>query len=76
MYIMIYCSHKKHHINGDASGSKPRASFNLCSGSSGNLYQDKDSSFIADTGESASGMDNRSMRSDASDLEYMDAQSK
>jgi len=64
------------HIDGAASGSKPGASFGLCSGNPGSLCRDKDSGSVADTGGSASGMDNRCLGSNATELEYLDAQSK
>lgn len=73
---MLIIKHEKSKFNLNASRSKPRASFGVCSENSGSLYRHKDSGSIADIGGSASGMDNRSLRTDASKFESVDAQSK
>jgi len=73
---MVSYFHEKPHIDGAASGSKPGTPPGLCSTSPGSLCRYENSGSAADTGGSASGMDNRDIGSDAAKLECLDAQGK
>ena len=73
---MVLLLHEKSHFIFDASRCKPRASDSLCFGGPGGMDGFKDSRPIADTGGSASGMDSRGIRLDATELESLDAQGK
>jgi len=76
MVIMVKIHHEKSKFNVNQSGSKPRASIGLGPENPGSLYRDKDSGSLADFGGSASGVDLRGFRSDASELKRLDAQGK
>ena len=71
---MVALMYEKPNFSSNTSTSKPRASVSLRSRSAGSLCWNKDRGSIADTGGSASGMDNRRLRLDASEPESLDAQ--
>jgi hypothetical protein len=68
--------HEKLNLNVYASESKQGAFTGHEPANSGNPYGDKDSGSIADTGGSASGVDCRRVRVDASELKPLDAPSE
>jgi hypothetical protein len=70
---MIPCFHEKSDINVNASRSKQRAFTGHGTANPGSPHGDKDCSSIADTGGSASGVDRRRVRVDASELKPLDA---
>ena len=70
---MIQCFHEKPDFNVNASRSKQRAFTGDGTANPGSPHGDKDRGSIADTGGSASGMDRRRVRVDASELKPLDA---
>jgi len=70
---MIPCFHEKPHFNVNASGSKQRASTGHGTANPGSPHGNKDRGSIADTGGSASGVDRRRVRVDATELKPLDA---
>ena len=73
---MISCFHEKSDLNVNASRSKQRAFTDHGTVNPGSPHGDKDRGSIADTGGSASGMDRRRVRVDASELKPLDAPSE
>lgn len=73
---MIPCFREKSDVNVNASRSKQRASTGHGTANPGSPYGDKDRGSIADTGGSASGVDRRRVRIDASELKPLDAPSE
>jgi hypothetical protein len=73
---MIPCFHEKSDIDVNASRSKQRAFTGHGTANPGSPHGDKDRGSIADTGGSASGMDRRRVRLDASELKPLDAPSE
>jgi hypothetical protein len=73
---MIPCSHEKPNLNVNASRSKQRAFTGHGTANPGSPHGDKDRGSIADTGGSASGVDRRRVRVDATELKPLDAPSE
>ena len=73
---MISYFHEKPHVNVNASRSKQRSSAGHGTANPGSPYGDKDRGSIADTGGSASGVDRRRVRVDATELKPLDAPSE
>jgi hypothetical protein len=73
---MIPCFHEKPNLNVNASGSKQRAFTGHATANPGSPHGDKDRGAIADTGGSASGVDRRGVRVDATELKPLDAPSE
>ena len=73
---MIPCFHEKPDLNVNASGSKQRAFSGHGTANPGSPHGDKDRGSIADTGGSASGVDRRRVRVDATELKPLDAPSE
>lgn len=73
---MIPCFHEKPNLNVNASRSEQRASTGHGTANPGSSHGDKDSGSIADIGGSASGVDRRCVRVDATDLKPLDAPSE
>ena len=73
---MIVYFHEKSGINVNASGSKPRAFAGHGTVNPGSPQGDKDCGSVADIGGSASGMDCRRVRVNASELKPLDAPSE
>jgi hypothetical protein len=73
---MILCFHEKPNFNFDASRSKQRAFAGHGTSSPGSPHGNKDRGSIADTGGSASGVDRRRVRVDATELNPLDAPSE
>ena len=73
---MIPCFHEKPDLNVNASGSKQRAFSGHGTANPGSPHGDKDRGSIADTGGSASGLDRRRVRVDATELKPLDAPSE
>lgn len=73
---MILCIHEKPSLNVNASGSKQRAFTGHGTANPGSPYGDKDRGSIADTGGSASWVDCRRVRVDATEPEPLDAPSE
>ena len=73
---MIPCFHEKPHLNVNASRSEQRAFTGHGTANPGSPHGDKDPGSIADTGGSATGMDRRRGRVDASELKPLDAPSE
>jgi hypothetical protein len=73
---MIPWFHEKPNLNVNASGSKQRASTGHGTANPGSPHRDKDRGSIADTGGSASGVDRRRVRVDATKLKPLDAPSE
>jgi hypothetical protein len=73
---MIPCFHEKSHFNVNTSRSKPRAFTVHGTSNPGSPRGDKDRGSTADTGGSASGMDRRRVRVDATELKPLDAPSE
>ena len=72
---MISCFHEKPDPNVNASRSKARAFTGHGTSNPGSPHGDKDRGSIADTGGSASGVDRRRIRVDATELKPLDAPS-
>jgi len=70
---MIPCFHEKPDFNVNASRSKQRASTGHGTTNPGSPHGSKDRGSIADTGGSASGVDRRRVRVDATELKPLDA---
>ncbi len=70
---MIPCFHEKPDLNVNASRSKQRAFTGHGTANPGSPHGDKDRGSIADTGGSASGVDRRRVRVDATELKPLDA---
>jgi hypothetical protein len=70
---MITCFYEKPNLNVNASGSKQRAFTGHGTANPGSPHGDKDRGSIADTGGSASGVDRRRVRDDATELKPLDA---
>jgi hypothetical protein len=70
---MIPWFHEKSDLNVNASRSKPRAFTGHGTANPGSQHGDKDCGSFADTGGSASGVDRRRVRVDASELKPLDA---
>ena len=73
---MIPYFHEKPNFNVNASRSKQRAFTGHGTANPGSPYGDKDRGSIADTGGSASGVDRRRVRVDATELKSLDAPSE
>ena len=73
---MIPCFHEKPNLNVNASRSKQRAFIGHGTSNPGSPHGDEDRGFIADTGGSASGVDRRRVRADATELKPLDAPSE
>ena len=73
---MIQCFHEKPDFNVNASRSKQRAFTGHGTDNPGGPHGDKDCGPIADTGGSASGVDRRRVRVDATELKSLDAPSE
>jgi hypothetical protein len=73
---MIRCFHEKSDIDVNASRSKQRAFTGHGPANPGSPLGNKDRGSIVDTGGSASGMDRRRVRVDASELKPLDAPSE
>jgi hypothetical protein len=73
---MILYFHEKPNLNVNASGSKQRAFTGHGTANPGSPHGDKDRGSFADTGGSASGVDRRRVRVDASELKSLDAPSE
>ena len=73
---MIPCFHEKPNLNVNASRSKQRAFTGHGTANPGSPHGDKDRGSIADTGGSASGVDCRRFRVDATELKPLDAPSE
>ena len=73
---MIPCFQEKSNLNVNASRSKQRAFAGLGTVNPGSPHGNKDRGSIADTGGSASGMDRRRIRVDATELKPLDAPSE
>ena len=73
---MIPCFHEKPNLNVNASRSKQGAFTGHGTSNPGSPHGDKDRGSIADTGGSASGVDRRSVRVDATELKPLDASSE
>jgi hypothetical protein len=73
---MIPCFHEKPNLNVNACRSKPRAFTGHGTANPGSPHGDKERGSIADTGGSASGVDRRRIRVDASELKSLDAPSE
>jgi hypothetical protein len=73
---MIFCFHEKPNLNVNASRSKQRAFTGHGTANPGGPHGDKDCGSIADTGGSASGVDRRRVRVDATELKPLDAPSE
>ena len=73
---MIPCFHEKSDIDVNASRSEQRAFTGHGTANPGSPHGNKDRGSIADTGGSASGMDRRRVRVDASELKPLDAPSE
>lgn len=73
---MIPCFHEKSDIDVNASRNKQRTFTVHGTANLGSPHGDKDRGSIADTGGSASGMDRRRVRVDASELKPLDAPSE
>ena len=73
---MILCFHEKPNLNVNASRSKQRAFTGHGTSNPGSPHGDKDRGSIADTGGSASGVDRRRVRVDATELKPLDAPSE
>src|SRR5512139_3411292 len=73
---MIMCFHEKPNLNVNASRSKQRAFTGDGTSNPGSPHGDKDRGSIADTGGSASGVDCRRIRLDATELKPLDAPSE
>jgi hypothetical protein len=70
---MIPYFHEKPDFNVNASRSEPRAFTGHGTANPGSPHGDKDRGSIADTGGSASGLDRRRVRVDATELKPLDA---
>ena len=70
---MILCFHEKSNVNDSASRSEPRAFTGHGTTNPGSPYGDKDRGSIADAGGSASRMDRRRVRVDATELKPLGA---
>ena len=70
---MIPCFHEKPNLNVNASRSKPRAFTGHGTANPGSPHGNKDSGSIADRGGSASGLDRRCVRVDATEFKPLDA---
>jgi hypothetical protein len=70
---MIRCFHEKSDIDVNASRSKQRAFTGHGPANPGSPHGNKDRGSIADTGGSASGLDRRRVRVDATELKPLDA---
>jgi hypothetical protein len=73
---VIPCFHEKSDVNVNASRSKQRAFTGHGTANPGSPHGDKDRGSIADVGGSASGVDRRRVRVDASELKSLDAPSE
>ncbi len=73
---MLPCCHEKPNLNVNASRSKQRAFTGHGTSNPGSPHGDKDRGSIADTGGSASGVDCRRIRLDATELKPLDAPSE
>jgi hypothetical protein len=73
---MIPCFHEKSDIDVNASRSEQRAFTGHGTANPGSPHGNKDRGSIADTGGSASGVDRRRVRVDASELKPVDAPSE
>ena len=73
---MISCFHEKPNLNVNASGSKQRAFTGHGTSNPGSPHGNEDRGSIADTGGSASGVDRRRIRVDATELKPLDAPSE
>jgi hypothetical protein len=73
---MIPCFHEKPNLNVNASRSEQRAFTGHGTANPGSPHGDKDRGSIADTGGSASGVDRRRVRVDATELKPLDAPSE
>jgi hypothetical protein len=73
---VVPCFHEKPNLNINASRSKPRAFASHGTANPRSPHGNKDRGSIADTGGSASGMDRRCVRVDASELKPLDAPSE
>ncbi len=73
---MIRCFHEKPNLNVNASRSKQGALTGHGTANPGSPHGDKDRGSIADTGGSASGVDRRRVRVDATELKPLDAPSE
>ena len=71
--MMILYFHEKPNLNINTSRSKPRAFARHGTANPGSPHRDKDCGSIADTGGSASGVDRRRARVDASEFKPLDA---
>jgi hypothetical protein len=70
---VIPCFHEKPNLNVNASRSKSRAFTGHGTANPRSPHGDKDRGSIADTGGSASGVDRRRVRNDATELKPLDA---
>jgi|GEM_PF-858276 hypothetical protein len=73
---MIPCFHEKPNLNVNAFRSKQRVFTGHGTANPGSPHGDKDRGSIADTGGSASGVDRRRVRVDATELKLLDAPSE
>jgi len=73
---MIFCFHEKPNLNVNASRSEQRAFTGNGTANSESPHGNKDRGSIADTGGSASGVDRRRVRVDATELKPLDARSE